>query len=128
MRILDHWAAVAWSEVFQQLDPRTGRSTKARDSQPCTEDVVQVLLLSSVIFALAGDAHPQRVAIEVQARIRVADDNRSVIDAEKQFIVSLVPPRIALAQGKLENFEKVTVWVTKIKGTDACRVLDVTRQ
>src|SRR6266481_495906 len=127
-RIRNHWAAVARREILEKFDAGPGRSAKARDPQASAKYIVQMLLLGTVVLAFSCDAHAQRIAIELQAHVCVGNNDRGVIDAEKQFIVSLVPPRIALVQGKLENFEKVTVWVTKIKGTDACAILDVTRQ
>ena len=55
-----------------------------RDPQPRAEHVVQVLLLDVVVLALAGDLQPERVAIEAQASVGVVDDDRGVVDAEKQ--------------------------------------------
>jgi len=42
-----------------------------------------VLLLGVVVFALADDLHPERVVIEPQRLVGVADDDRGVIDPEE---------------------------------------------
>src|SRR5262245_43095207 len=45
--------AVSRGDVFEELDARTRRRTKRRDSQPSPKHVVQMLLLDAVVFALS---------------------------------------------------------------------------
>ena len=75
---------VAGGEVLEELDGRAGGRPQGRDPEPSPEDVVQVLLLGSVVLALADDAHAERVAIEPQARFRVGHHDRRVVDAEEE--------------------------------------------
>src|SRR5262249_21934407 len=54
-------------EILEKLDRRPARGLQARDAEPGSKDVVQVLLLRAVVLALAGHGQPQRVAIEGEA-------------------------------------------------------------
>src|SRR6059058_3367176 len=76
--------AVARREIFEQLDPGTLRSPQRGDAQVRAGYGVQVLLLGTVVVARASNAHSQQPAVETQARIRVADDDRRVVDTEKE--------------------------------------------
>lgn len=67
--------------------------------------VVQVLLLGVVVFALADDLHPERVVIEPQRLVGVADDDRGVIDPEEQPIGAM-PSREPLVGGELQDFQE----------------------
>jgi hypothetical protein len=51
------------------------------------EDLVQVLLLGAVIFALAGFPKAKGIAIETQAGARVRDRDRGVVNARKSLFV-----------------------------------------
>src|SRR6516225_10113396 len=89
-RVFGDVAAISRHEVLQQLDAGTLRRTKTGDSQVRAEDVVQVLLFLSVVFACAGDVDAELVAIEGEARVSVADCDRSMVDAEEQ-LRSMLP-------------------------------------
>src|SRR6516225_1814887 len=89
-RVFGDVAAIARHEVLQQLDAGTVRRTKTGDAQVRAEDVVQVLLFLSVVFACAGDVDAELVAIEGEARVSVADCDRSMVDAEEQ-LRSMLP-------------------------------------
>src|SRR5438270_3497788 len=65
---------IARREVLEQLDARTMSGVKRRDAQSRTEHVVEVLLLGTVVLALAHHREPEPVAVEAEARLRVADD------------------------------------------------------
>ncbi len=84
-----------------------------------------MLLLRSVVLALAGDFEPECVAIELQAGIGVGDNDRSVIYAKKQPFRWLVPFRGALAGWKLQDFERVPVGIFEVESPNSRRRLDV---
>ena len=67
------------------------RGPQRRYTQARAEHVVQVLLLGVVVLAFAGNGHAERVAVERQRRVRVVDDDRRVVDAEKQRDPSSLP-------------------------------------
>src|SRR6185369_5628267 len=86
-----------------------------------------MFLLCAVVLARAGDAQAECVAIKLQTRLGVADDDRGVIDAKKQFVF-LLPLLLAFAFRELQNLEPVLVRVSKVKRFDAARVLVPVRQ
>ena len=86
-----------------------------------------MFLLSAVVFAGARDPQAKKVAIEFQTGFSITDYDRSMIDPQKQFVGSM-PFRIALALGKLKDFEPVFVRIAKVKSFDAAGVLVPIRQ
>src|ERR1041384_4746272 len=120
--------AIAWREIFKELNARTWHRTNRSDVKPCSKHIVQVLLFAAIILAFAGDIKPEHVAIELQARVRVAHDDRSVIYAEKQLVRWLMPFRRAFIWRKLKNLKRVPVGVLEIKGPNAGCGLDGQRQ
>src|SRR5262249_26022398 len=82
--IVRAWPSVAWRKVLQHLDPRPPRRAERGDPQPRADDVVQSLLLRSPVFALSGDHEAKRVAVAPQAASRVTNNDRRVIDTEKE--------------------------------------------
>ena len=83
--------------------------------------IVQALLLGSVVGAVASHAKPKRVPIEPQARVRIGDDNRRVVDAEKQPAFGCLPLRVAFAGGELQDLERMTVGVLEVERLDSAR-------
>ena len=80
------WLAATRDQVLQQLNTGTRLRTKGRDSQMGSKYIIQVLLLNAVILALSGHLQSQQVAIELEARIGVFNNDRCVVDAEKEFV------------------------------------------
>src|SRR2546426_5404411 len=62
------------------------------------------------------------IPVEGEAALGVGDDDRRVIDAEKQAAPRPAPLRIALARRELEDLQEVTVRISEIEGADAGRV------
>src|SRR4051794_8027856 len=98
-------SSIARTEVLEQLNTRARCCPQRGNSQSCSENVVQVLLLGAVILAFSSDVHPQQVAVETQADFRVRDHNSSVVDTEEQPITPLMPLCIALALGKFQYLQ-----------------------
>src|SRR5262249_10305869 len=76
--------AVTRCKILEELDSRPFGSAESRDAQASPKDVVQVLLLDVVVFALAGHLKTERIAIEPERRVRVVDNDCGVVDAQKQ--------------------------------------------
>src|SRR5579862_2830516 len=87
-----------------------------------------MLLLGAVVLTHAGDAQPEGVAVEAQARRGVGDHNSRVIDAEEECLARGMPFWQSLARWERKNFEIVTVRVTKVERLDAARVRVPVRQ
>ena len=62
--------ALARGEILEQLDAGTTGRAQRGNAQVRAEDRVQPLLFGPGIFALAGDAKSEQVAIESEARRR----------------------------------------------------------
>src|SRR3954447_11080426 len=116
------WTSVARRQVFEKLDARARRGPQRSDAQACAENVVEPLLLGTVILALARDLHPQPVPIELQAGLCVSNDDRGVIYSQKQAIRRGVPLRIALARREPQDLQRMPVRIAKIERADAARV------
>src|ERR1043166_9832641 len=86
-----------------------------------------MFLFGAVVLARAGDVQPECVAIKLQTRFRITDDDRGVIDTEKQFVLAL-PLLIALAFRKLQDLEPVLVRIAKVECLNAAGVLVPIRQ
>jgi hypothetical protein len=78
-----------------------------------------MLLLGAVVLAAARDAETQRVAIEGEARLGIADHDRGVVDAQEEPPVGLLPARVALPLREGDQLEEVSVRVAKVEGLDA---------
>ena len=74
------------TQILQELDARSGSRAQAGDPQVCTKHVVQVFLLGTVVLALADDLEAEQVTVEAQAGVRVADDDRRVIDSQEELV------------------------------------------
>ena len=81
-----------------------------------------MLLLDVVVLALAGDLHPERVAIEAQRSVGVVHHDGGVIDAEEDPLGRVVPPRLPFARRERDDFEKVAVGIAEVEGADAAGV------
>src|SRR6266498_5104591 len=83
------------------------------------ENLIQMFLLGSEIFAFARLAQPKQITIKMQARFRIRDSNRGVIDTEEKLVRLFLPTRIAFARRKIDDLEIVLVGITKIKCFDS---------
>src|ERR1041385_2366940 len=81
-----------------------------------------MFLLGAVVLAAACYAETKCVAIKLQTRFGVTNDNCRMIDSKKQFVF-ILPLLIALTFGKLKNLEPVLVRIAEVKRFDAARIL-----
>jgi hypothetical protein len=116
--------SVAGHEVLQELDARARGCPKGGDPQARPEDAVQVLLLLTPVLARAGNAEAEEVAVELQAGIRVGDDDGRMVDAEKEQIsrTRAAPLRVSLPLREPDQLESVAVRVLEVEGLDAAGV------
>src|SRR6516164_2105817 len=84
-----------------------------------------MLLFGAIVFTFARDLAPECVAVELQAGIRVADNDRRVINPEKKVAGGLMPFRGAFVRRELQNFKWVAVRVLEIKRPNAGSRSDV---
>src|SRR5262249_41798042 len=82
------------------------------------ENIVEPLLLRTVILTLSCYFHPEPVPIEFQTRLRFRNDDSSVIYSQKQIVRGDVPLRIALVGRKPEDFQRMTVRISEIECAD----------
>jgi len=115
--------AIAGSQVLQQLHSGAGRRPQRCYPQVRSEYVVEVLLLSTVIFAFAGYAHSQQVAVELQTRIRIGYHDRGVIDTQEQLLRTAMPFLRAFVGGKSEDFQRMSVGIFEVESTYARSIL-----
>ena len=114
----------AWrSNVFQEFNTWPPLNSESSDAQSSAEDLIQVLLLNSVIITHARDFHAQPVAVKSQALIGVRNDNRGVINAQKHIISRALPLRITFARREPNDLEHVVLGITKIERFDSPRIL-----
>src|SRR5207249_11743368 len=95
--------SVAGREVLQQLNPGSTICAQSCDAQMGAKYVVQILLLCSIILALAGDAHSEQVPVELEAGLGVPHHDGRVIDAEGEFAGRPVPFFWALIWRELQD-------------------------
>src|SRR5215510_7091611 len=88
-----------------------------------SEYVVQVLLLVTVVFTFTGNVQSQEIAIELDAGIRIAHDNRRVIDPQEEFVRGLVPLGQSLVRRELQDFHRMSVWVLEVERRDSRCIL-----
>src|ERR1700752_2788024 len=86
-----------------------------------------MFLLSAVVLTRARDVQTQCISIELETRFSVGDDDRRVIDSQKQ-PVFLLPLLITFAGRELQNLEPVLVRIAEVKSLDAAGVLVPVRQ
>lgn len=73
-------AAVAGAHILEKLDAGPARRcAQARDPEPRAGNVVQPFLLRAVVETVTGDSQPQEIAVEAQALVSVAYDDRGVV-------------------------------------------------
>ena len=118
--------------VFEELNTRSFFRAQPGDVQTRAENLIEMLLLDAVIFALTRHAHSERVAIKRQALLRIAHDDGRVINAKKNRSAGLrpgvLPLRIAFARRKENDFQHMILRVAKIKRLDARRAFVPFRQ
>src|SRR5438094_9135271 len=78
--------------------------------------VVQMLLRCSIILALAGHAHSEQVAVELEAGLGVPHHDGRVIDGEEEFAGRPVPFFCALIRGELKNLYRMLIWILEVEG------------
>ena len=111
--------AIPRREVFQKLDSQSRRSMHAGDAKVRTEDLVEVLLLSAKIFALADLVKTEKVAIKSKARVCARDGDRGVIYSKEKLVPFPLPARIAFAWREANHFEVVLIRIAKIERPNA---------
>src|SRR5215831_4050442 len=84
-----------------------------------------MLLFGAIVFTFASDCESKCVAVELQAGIRVADNDRRVINPEKKRAGGLMPFRGAFVRRKLQDFKWMAVRILEIKGPNAGSRSDV---
>src|ERR1700739_614178 len=109
-------------EVLEQLDSRTLRGAQRSDAQMGAKNAVESLLLDAEVLARPGDPQAKHVAVEAQARVGVAYDDRRMVDAEKQPATFCVPLCRALVGRKGQQLEVVAIWVAEVERLDAARI------
>ena len=123
---------VARRQILQELDADTRlRGLQTRDAQSRPTDIVQVFLFDAVIFTFPGNLHLQQITIKFKASLRVLNDNRGVVNAEKQFAFvsrQFVPFSCPLAGWVFNQFEDVMIDISKIKGFDSGGWFEIGRQ
>ena len=110
--------AIARGQVLQELNRRSGCRPQPRNTQAGAKDIVQPLLLDTVIFALAGDFHPQGIAIKGKTSLRICHHDGGVVNSQKERVFSL-PPGVAFSRRKPQNLQVMVIRVAEIKGFDA---------
>jgi hypothetical protein len=88
------------------------------DLEVRAKNLIQMFLFPSKIFALARFAHPEQIAVKLQARRGVRDANRGAVDAEEKLFVRLLPARVAFSRRERNQFEIISVRIAKIKCLD----------
>src|SRR5262249_42736327 len=81
-----------------------------------------------VIFTLTRDFQTQGISIKLQTLRRVPDDNRRVIDTQKQRTYGMLPFRIAFAFGELQNLQVMAIRIPEVKSLDTASILVPLRQ
>src|SRR5205814_9804906 len=77
-----------------------------------------MFLLRPKVFAFARLAQPKQITIKMQARFRIRDSNRSMIDTEEEVIGLFLPTRIAFAGRKVNDLQVVLIGITKVERFD----------
>src|SRR6516225_3698481 len=84
-----------------------------------------MLLFGAIVFTLARDRESECVVVELQAGIRVADNDRRVINPEKKLAGGFMPFRGAFVRRELQYFKWMAVRVLEIKRPNAGSGSDV---
>jgi hypothetical protein len=91
-------ASVEWRAVLQELHAWPGGRAKGRDAQAGAGNVVESLLFRTPVFACAGDAKSEGVAVTGETPCRVGDDDGGMVDSEEEPFAGDTPARVALAR------------------------------
>src|SRR5204863_4333024 len=123
IRVNVRWTrpAVARGKVLKKLDARAGRGAHSCDLQVRAKHLVQMFLLRPKIFAFARLAQPKQITIKMQARFRIRDSNRSMIDTVEEVISLYLPMRIAFVARKVNHLQVVLIGTTKVERIDPHR-------
>src|SRR5438046_5352265 len=110
--------SVAGREVLQQLNPGFTICAQSCDAQMGPKYVIQMLMLCSIILALAGHAHSEQVAVELEASLGVPNHDGRVIDAEEKFAGRPVTFFWALIRRELQDLHGMLIRIFEIEGGD----------
>src|SRR5712692_1194920 len=121
-------APVARTQVFQEFDTRSGRSTQRGDAEMRAEHIVQMFLLGAIVFACSRDSQTEQLAIELEAGVGVGDHDGGVVDPQKEPVVGALPLRSTFTIGELQNLHGMFVGVFEIESLDSARVFVPIRQ
>src|SRR6266849_6134763 len=121
-------AAVARAQVFEQFDSRAGRCPQCSDPQPRAENIVEMLLLGSIVFARSRDSQAEQIVIEPKTGVGVGDHDGGVVDSQKQPVACVLPPGITFTLGELQNLHGMFIGVFEVESLDAARVFVPIRQ
>src|SRR5215471_5356171 len=114
---------IAGAQILQKLNSGAGGRSQGSDTKVRTEDVVQVFLLRTVIFALSGNPQTKKIAIKLEARFRVGNCDCGVINSEKKAAIKTMPLGITLPFGEPEDFDGMLVRILEVESPDAACVL-----
>src|SRR5262245_10467187 len=78
-----------------------------------------MLLFGAEVLALTHNRQAEDVPVERQAGLDIAHHDGGMIDAQKQAIRWLMPFRVALPSGKLQDLQRVTIGILEVKGSNA---------
>src|SRR5438067_13677503 len=87
-----------------------------------------MLLLDSVVLTLSNLLQTEGIAIKLKTSLGVIDDDRGVVDPEKQLAGLSMPLWITLTVWEPQNLESMLIGIFEVEGFDACRILVPFRQ
>src|SRR5439155_15760165 len=120
--------SVTRRDIFEELHARPRGCAQGCDSKPGAKDVVQVFLLHPVVLTFSNLLEAEGVSIEPEARPRVADDDRGVIDAEEQVPRVAMPLCVAFTGREREDLERMLVRILEVECLDSRSILVPLRQ
>src|SRR5215467_14587787 len=115
--------SIAGTQILQKLNSGAGRRSQGGDAKVRPENVVQVLLLYAVILAFSGNLQTKKIAIELEAHVRVGNRDCGVINSKKEAATRSMPLGIALPLRKPKDFDGMLVRILEIESPDAACVL-----
>src|SRR6266550_3133015 len=115
--------SISGCEVLQQLNPRSTICAQSCNAQMGAKYVIQMPLLCSIILALAGHAHSEQVAVELQAGLGVPHHDDREIDAEEEFAGRPLPFFWALSLRQPQDPHGMLIQIFEIEGGDTGCVL-----
>ena len=114
---------VARRQVFEHLDSWAGGASQGSNSQLRSENIVQVLLLGSVIVTFTNHLHSEQVSIEMQTGFGIGYSDCSVVNSQEKPVGCAMPFLRTFAWGELENLQWMLVGILKVKRPDPAGIL-----